>query len=181
VPGPELRLKILYLPGRFTRNRAEELLAALASVLTGMSGAAQATVRSIRERLPAATRGRAAAVARARRVRAEGAYAAPGTAMEQAVAEVWSELFQVARVGLDANFFDLGGHSLLLLQAHARLRERVRSNLPVVALFQYPTVRTLARYLAGESGAAKSAGAHERAQKQKEALSRMRSLPGRKR
>ena len=108
-------------------------------------------------------------------------YAAPATAIEHTVASIWSELFGVDRVGLDDNFFDLGGHSLLLLAAHKRLVEEVRPDLPVVALFQYPTVRSLARHLGGESGAAKSKGAQDRAQKQKEALSRMKSSPARKR
>jgi amino acid adenylation domain-containing protein/non-ribosomal peptide synthase protein (TIGR01720 family) len=181
VPGPEMRLKILYQPDRFTRSRAEELLADVAAVLTAMGAAPEATVRSILSRLPAGTRGRAATIAAQRRQLKVASYAKPGTALEQAVATIWGDLFQVAHVGLDDNFFDLGGHSLLLLEAHRRLRAQVRADLPVVALFQYPTVRSLARFLGGEAGEAKSRGAQDRAQKQKEALSRMKSSLSRKR
>ncbi len=181
VPGPEMRLKILFQRNRFTQSRAEGLAADLAAVLTAMGATPEATVGSILRRLPAETCGRAAAIAVQRSERPPSAFAAPGTALERTVAKVWADLFQVGRVGLDDNFFDLGGHSLLLLEAHRRLREQVRAGLPVVALFQYPTVRSLARFLGGQAGEAKSRGAQDRAQKQKEALSRMKSAIGRKR
>jgi non-ribosomal peptide synthase protein (TIGR01720 family) len=181
VPGPEMRLKLLFQPGRCSPERAERLLSDLATILTSMPIARNGTVGALLHRLPAELRGRAAAIAASRGAKRTASYAPPGSAIEQNVAKIWSELFQVERVGLDDNFFDLGGHSLLLLAAHKRLREQVRADIPVVALFQYPTVRSLARYLGGEAGEAKSAKAHDRAQKQKEALSRMKSAPGRKR
>jgi amino acid adenylation domain-containing protein len=63
-----------------------------------------------------------------------------------AIAAVWREVLGVPSVGLDDNFFDLGGHSLLLVQAHGRLRERF-PQLTALDLFRYPTVATLAAYL----------------------------------
>jgi non-ribosomal peptide synthetase component F len=181
VPGPRLRLKLLYQPGRCGPRTAAAMLAQLASILTAMAAAESGTVGALLQQLPAETRGRAAAIAATRTARRAASYAAPGSVLERSVAAIWGELFQVAHVGLDDNFFDLGGHSLLLLAAHKRLREQVRADIPVVALFQYPTVRSLARYLGGEAGEAGSAKAQGRAQKQKEALSRMKSAPGRKR
>lgn len=68
---------------------------------------------------------------------------------EQDIAALWCELFGVDQVGLDDNFFDIGGHSLLLVQAHRLMQERWQLELPVVALLRYPTVRTLARHLDG--------------------------------
>ncbi len=53
-----------------------------------------------------------------------------------------------ARVGLDANFFEAGLTSALMLQVHRRLGERLGWEPPVWALFKYPTRRTLARCLA---------------------------------
>ena len=76
-----------------------------------------------------------------------GSYSAPRAPAEKAIAQIWNAVLGVDRVGIDDNFFDLGGHSLLLLQAHNRLRASLRPDLPVVALLQYPTIRTLARYL----------------------------------
>jgi aryl carrier-like protein len=102
--------------------------------------------------------------------------------MERTVAEVWQELFQLDQVGMDDNFFDLGGHSILLLQAHARLRERTRDDLSVVALLQYPTIRSLARYLSDgdTSAAALDDAVRDRVKLQREALARRRSLQGKR-
>ncbi len=77
-----------------------------------------------------------------------GAGAMPRSLLERRIAEVWREALGVETVGLHANFFDLGGHSLLLTKVHARLREVLRRDLSLVTLFQYPTVATLAEALA---------------------------------
>ena len=76
------------------------------------------------------------------------AYAAPRSALERAIAAVWREELKLPSVGLDDNFFDLGGHSLLLAKVHARLREALGRELPLLDLFQYPTIGALARHLA---------------------------------
>jgi amino acid adenylation domain-containing protein len=76
-----------------------------------------------------------------------GAFGPPRTKLERAVARVWREVLKLDRVGVDDNFFDLGGHSLLLAQVNARLREDLGCDLPVVDMFRYPTVRALASFL----------------------------------
>jgi acyl transferase domain-containing protein/aryl carrier-like protein len=70
-----------------------------------------------------------------------------------AIAAVWREVLGVPSLGVDDNFFDLGGHSLLLVQAHGRLRERF-PQLTALDLFRYPTVATLAAYLTAGTAAA---------------------------
>ncbi|BCL17337.1 non-ribosomal peptide synthetase [Micromonospora sagamiensis] len=72
---------------------------------------------------------------------------------EEQIARVWREVLGVDRVGRTDNFFDLGGHSLLLLRVHARLVRELRLDLPVVTLFRYPTVEAIAAHLAGADGA----------------------------
>ena len=57
----------------------------------------------------------------------------------------------VPRVGLDDNFFDLGGHSLLTVRVHDRLSARIAKPLAVTDLFRFPTVRALAAHLGGEA------------------------------
>lgn len=66
--------------------------------------------------------------------------------MERALAEVWSERLGLDRVGLDDNFFDLGGDSLLSIQCVALLEER-GLHLPIVKHYQHPTVRACAAFL----------------------------------
>ncbi len=73
----------------------------------------------------------------------------PGTDTERVVTEVWCEVLALPRVGAEDNFFDLGGHSVLLHMVAEQLRRRLRRDVPLVELFRYPTVRALTRYLDG--------------------------------
>ncbi|HEX2294299.1 MAG TPA: amino acid adenylation domain-containing protein, partial [Actinomycetota bacterium] len=74
-------------------------------------------------------------------------YEEPVTETEKALAEIWSEVLGVERVGRDDNFFDLGGHSLLGTQLMSRIRNRFEAEVPLRALFERPTVGGLARVL----------------------------------
>ena len=68
--------------------------------------------------------------------------------MEEVVAQIWQSAFG-REVGVTDNFFDLGGHSLLMLRVHARLCAKLDRTILIVKLFQHPTIRTIARYLEG--------------------------------
>ncbi len=74
----------------------------------------------------------------------------PRSALERTLAELWQDVLGVPEVGLRDNFFDLGGHSLLLPRVQAGLRERLGCELPLVELFRHPTVSALAAHLGGE-------------------------------
>ncbi|NPC47683.1 amino acid adenylation domain-containing protein [Corallococcus sp. AB032C] len=74
-------------------------------------------------------------------------FVAPGTAIEQQIAQAWKDLLHVEQVGLDDPFFELGGNSLLALQLHRRLTAELGVTLALTDLFQYPTVRALAARL----------------------------------
>jgi amino acid adenylation domain-containing protein/non-ribosomal peptide synthase protein (TIGR01720 family) len=78
----------------------------------------------------------------------------PRSAVESVIADVWRDVLECDRVSVHDNFFDLGGHSLLLVRVHAELRKRLQRQIAVVDLFRYPTVEALARHLAPESAAA---------------------------
>ncbi len=82
----------------------------------------------------------------------QAGYVEPGTVLERTVAGIFQELLRVDRVGLHDNFFDLGGHSLLVVRAHQKLREALGRDLSVVDLFRFPTVAALARHLGREEG-----------------------------
>jgi amino acid adenylation domain-containing protein len=71
----------------------------------------------------------------------------PSTETEQKIAELWRVCLAVEHVGINDNFFDLGGHSLLLAQLHPRLNELFHTDVTVIDLFRYSTVRTLAEYI----------------------------------
>jgi len=85
-------------------------------------------------------------------------YRAPQTDAELTLAAILQEVLRIERVGVDDNFFDLGASSLLLAQVHERLQERLGREIPLVEVFNHPTVRTLASHLE-EDGASAAAPA----------------------
>ena len=71
-------------------------------------------------------------------------YVPPRTPLEKFLAELWADILHVERVGIHDNFFKLGGHSLGVLQAIARIREDRGLELPVEAMFEETTIAGLA-------------------------------------
>jgi acyl carrier protein len=78
--------------------------------------------------------------------------AAPGLGarqreIEYVLAEAWREVAGTAPADHERNFFDLGGSSMLMVRMHSVLEQRLAMEVPITALFEYPTVRQLAAYL----------------------------------
>ncbi len=78
------------------------------------------------------------------------AFVAPQTEAERTIAAVWQEALHVEKVGLHDNFFDLGGHSLLLVLVHSKLAEVFNRAISIVDLFKYPTVSLIAKHFTRE-------------------------------
>nr|WP_034087188.1 non-ribosomal peptide synthetase [Streptacidiphilus albus] len=68
--------------------------------------------------------------------------------LERTLSEIWCRVLERDRVGVEENFFDLGGHSLLLVRAQGAVNAELGCELSVVDLFSHPNVRALARHLA---------------------------------
>jgi aspartate racemase len=98
-----------------------------------------------------------------------------GSELEEKIATLWKEVLGAASVGLDENFFDLGGDSLLIVAVHAQLQKMLQREIQVTDLFEYVTVRSLACHLGEVAPKTPAfAAAQEQARKQREALSRKR-------
>lgn len=97
--------------------------------------------------------------------------ASPQTDMEKTIASIWQAALQADEVGLDDNFLEIGGHSLLMVEVAAKLQKALQLEVMVTELFEYPTVRILARHLSGgkEPAAAAATEVRERAFKQRQA------------
>ena len=78
-------------------------------------------------------------------------FIAPQTKLQILIANHFAEVLSLPpeKIGIHDNFFDLGGHSLLLVQIHNQLRQQFREDLSMLDLFRYPTIYTLAKYLEG--------------------------------
>ena len=74
----------------------------------------------------------------------DGEYVAPRTPSEEIIASVWKEVLGTGRVGMNDNFFVLGGHSISATQVTVRLRRALGVEIPLRMLFESPTVAALA-------------------------------------
>jgi amino acid adenylation domain-containing protein len=73
--------------------------------------------------------------------------------IEQSLVRIWEELLKVHPVGVHDNFFDLGGHSLLLSAVHNKLRGLSKQDISIIDVLSHPTISSLARFLSkGEIG-----------------------------
>jgi amino acid adenylation domain-containing protein len=102
-------------------------------------------------------------------------YQAPQSDVEKTITQIWQAVLNLDKVGIHDNFFDLGGHSLLMLQVNNKLRTVLHRDVSVVALFQHPTIYSLAQYLSQQQQPAFE-GTRDRAQKQIEAINRQKQL-----
>ena len=80
----------------------------------------------------------------------ERTYVAPRDALEMQLAAVWEKILGIESIGIRDNFFDLGGHSLLAVRLLAQVEKVSGKKLPLVTLFQAPTVEQLAKILRQE-------------------------------
>ncbi|MDV3347375.1 amino acid adenylation domain-containing protein [Leptothoe sp. LEGE 181152] len=74
-------------------------------------------------------------------------YVKPESEMEKKLVVIWQSVLSMERVGIHDNFFDVGGNSLLLIQAYHALQTDLQLSVPLVDLFAYPTIKTLGDYL----------------------------------
>ncbi len=86
-------------------------------------------------------------------------YEAPRSAVQQAIAAIWQEVLGVERVGLHDRFFDLGGHSLLLIRVRSRLEQTFGRKISMLDLFRHTTVAALADLVRSPQPAAAADGA----------------------
>lgn len=99
----------------------------------------------------------------------------PNSDLEKIIFNIWRESLETDRFGILNNFFDLGGDSLLLVRVHAGLEKALQSAIPITALFEFTTIKSLAEHLSGQMSSGQSvAGAQERARRQRAAFARQR-------
>ncbi|MBD2677471.1 MULTISPECIES: non-ribosomal peptide synthetase [Nostoc] len=82
----------------------------------------------------------------------EVAYVVPQTEVEKTIASVWQKALNLEKIGIHDNFFEIGGHSLLLVAVHSQLQTILNNaELSTLDLFRYPTINSLAEYLSSSA------------------------------
>ncbi|MCG3148786.1 MAG: Linear gramicidin synthase subunit D [Verrucomicrobiae bacterium] len=143
APGPRLGVEMIYPQSTFAAATITETLAQLRTLLVEMPARVAAPVGELLEKLPAP-------VARATVAGKKAEYVAPRDPLEQQLAKLWEQIFGISPIGIQDNFFALGGHSLLAVRLFPQIEKLTGKNLPMVTLFQAPTVEKLAAVLRQE-------------------------------
>lgn len=100
-----------------------------------------------------------------------------GPEVERLIARIWSDVLHLDSVGVEQTFFDLGGDSLLALRVCERLKQETGSNLCIMDLFHYPTVRALARRLQQDAIGHQEPSVDHRRASRRRALMQRRNAP----
>jgi hypothetical protein len=95
-------------------------------------------------------------------------YVEPASEIERTIAGLWEELLGRTRIGTEDNFFDVGGHSLLVVRMHRRLREILAQPVTLTDLYRFPTIRSLTAFLTRSDGGSTSNDGAERAERRRE-------------
>ncbi len=74
-------------------------------------------------------------------------YVQPENDLQKSIATIWQDILGLAQVGLEDNFFDIGGHSLLVVQVLDKLRTATDVQVKMIDMFRFPTISSLSKYL----------------------------------
>ncbi|MBP9714673.1 MAG: amino acid adenylation domain-containing protein, partial [Sterolibacterium sp.] len=148
------RRLVAYLVLQADRRSHDEIMAALrAQLKAGLPDYMQPSAFVLLDALPLLPNGklnRAALPAPAQTAYRRQGHVAPQGEIEATLAAIWQELLSLEQVGRHDHFFDLGGHSLLIVQLIERLR-RAGLNLDVRSVFLHPTLEALASHLEAQA------------------------------
>jgi amino acid adenylation domain-containing protein len=150
VPGPDAATRLVgYVVARGQPQPAREAL--LAHLRAFLPEAMVPREIVFLEQLPLSANGKVdrRALPHPDPRRAPQGRVAPASALEREIASVWREVLNIDDLGVDDNFFDLGGSSLSLVPVHRRLAAGVAPGLDLLDLFRLPTIRALAAHLEG--------------------------------
>ena len=75
----------------------------------------------------------------------------PSTPTEKILVDIWTQLFGVETIGINDNFFELGGHSLLVNQLIIKIFNALSINIPLITVFELPTIAQLAQRIDNKS------------------------------
>ncbi|MFT4115710.1 amino acid adenylation domain-containing protein [Bradyrhizobium sp.] len=182
-PGDQLTLRLIYDESRIDRGTIAAIADDLPVILAALAfGEPAATVADLIASLPVERRGKAATVARASdilRLQTVAPMRVAESETERKLVAIWASLLARSDIGVDDNFFDAGGQSLLLLRMHRLVERDFDVRIQIVKLLEFPTIRSLAAFLSssGDTGQVERQAeyAADRASKQRAAFAKQRA------
>ncbi|HYF81964.1 MAG TPA: amino acid adenylation domain-containing protein, partial [Clostridia bacterium] len=78
-------------------------------------------------------------------------YEAPRNEAEEKLVKIWQEVLKVEQVGINENFFDLGGHSLKATSMMSKIHKELSVEVPLKEIFRIPTIKGLSEYIKGHA------------------------------
>jgi hypothetical protein len=101
-------------------------------------------------------------------------FVAPTSGLEAQLATLWQEILGLDRVGVDDNFFDVGGHSLLVVRMHRRIGALVEKPVSLTDLYRFPTIRSFSEWAASDGANKLVESGADRGARRRDALLRRR-------
>ncbi|HKY28110.1 MAG TPA: condensation domain-containing protein, partial [Pyrinomonadaceae bacterium] len=156
ITSKGLELLVVFDRGRFDEATIKKLRDHFQSLCDALIANPEQELQKLTQQIPAGDGPRIRSVVGAATGRGTREYTPPRNASEQKLAEIWTEVLGVDRIGVNDDFFALKGHSLLATQVLSRIRDGFKVQLPLRCLFESPTIAALAERIElvrGETGA----------------------------
>lgn len=100
-------------------------------------------------------------------------YMAPNSDSEKKLSMIWLDILNKDKISINSNFFEIGGTSILSVKLMKKVSQEFNTEIPVIRLYHYPTIKSLANYITnGEPTSMNVSKTQDRAKLQREALSR---------
>lgn len=147
IASSELMFHLVYDGRRLDRENSGRILEHFLDLLRAMAANLHEDVASMKGRISMDRIPRVRPLPRRVHPQRAADFVAPRTPAEATLAGIWAEVFDLPRVGIYDNFFDLGGYSLLALQLFKRVREAFPLELPLRSLLEEPNIAGLAKLI----------------------------------
>lgn len=101
-------------------------------------------------------------------------YVAPESEIETKIAEIWKETLNKEKIGVEDNFFDIGGHSLLVVRMHRKIKDALDKPVSLTDLYRFPTIKSFSDFLNSDGSSEAVRAGTDRAQRRKDLLNKRR-------
>lgn len=143
----KLELQLIYDKSRLGKAEVSRISEHFLALLTSIIANPEQHLTTLLERIPTDQIPKVKYLQTCDRQDLRNDFVAPRTPIEEVLAGIWAEVLGIERVGINDNFFELRGHSLLATQVMSRVRDAFQLELPLRCLFETPTVAGLAEHI----------------------------------